>query len=437
MAALLALMSLIACSPDPGEVGARGDGASTAARGPSVLLVSWDTVSAQHLALYGGAAQTPTLAALAARGARWTQAVTHFPETGYSHWSMMTGVEPALHGDLAQAHTSAWPGPTLAERFREQGYATGAFIGGITLESELSGLDRGFQVYEDGGQPSDEPRQRAAQVTGLATAWIRQQQGPFFAFVHYFDAHFPYDTVNAADCDPSYGGVQGGDLTSLKPFQGEAPPAPVLAPADLAHVQRLYECEIEAIDQQFARLLEAVPADTRVVVVADHGESFGGGYYFNHRASLRDEVLVVPLVVSPPPPGVERGAVIADQVGLSAVFSLAQGQAAPPSPVVATGTDPWIGPGLLSLRAGADKAVWRLTAGAPGRPTGSPVAIYHGDQRAPEGAELPSSLEGAISAWEARIRALEPQMRQLPPAQGPGPTEALQSIGYLPPSEGR
>ena len=435
MAALLSLVFLIACSPDPGGAGAPTQdraGGGAAARASGVVLVSMDTVSAQHLALYGGDAATPNLAALAARGARWTQAITHFPETGYSHWSMMTGVEPALHGDLARAHTSAWTGPTLAEIFRDQGFATGAFIGGITLERGLSGLDRGFQVYEDGGPPSAEPRQRADRVTDLARAWIGAQPGPFFAFVHYFDAHYPYDTVDGAACDPGYTGAVGGDMASLRAYQGEAPPAPVLPEADLAHVRRLYACEIEAVDRELGRLIDALPADTRLVVVADHGESFGGGYYFNHRASLRDEVLRVPLVVWPPPEGLPPGAVIDAQVGLSAVFSLVQGEGAPASPVVATATDPWIGPGLLSLRAGPDKAVWRLSAGALAGPHGAPIAVYHQDQAQPLDPGLPPALEGQISAWEARIRALEPRMRALPAAAYPSPDGALQAIGYLP-----
>ena len=429
MAALALWVSLIACSPDGGAPLPAEPTLKAAARGPSVLLVTWDTVSAQHLALYGGAARTPNLAALAATGARWDQAITHFPETGYSHWSMMTGVEPPLHGDLAHAHQSAWTGPTLAQRFTEQGYATGAFIGGITLQAALSGLDRGFQTYDDGGAPADEPRQRAGTLTDHATQWMAAQDRPFFAFVHYFDAHFPYDTVDGRTCDPTYTGAQGGDMASLKPYQGESPPAPRLSEADLAHVVRLYECEIEAIDAEFGRLLQGLPPGTRVVVAADHGESFGGGYYFNHRASLSDEVLRVPLVVSPAPPGVVAGAVIPDQVGLSAVFALAQGQAAAPSPVVATGTDPWIGPGLLSLRAGPDKALWRLSAGGLGRPVGSPVEVRLRDAVVTTG--LPTSLEGAISAWEQRIRALEPQMQVLPASPNQAPEGALPSIGYI------
>lgn len=427
MAAALALAILISCSPRPGATPEQPEDREVAAR-ESVVLVSWDTVSAAHLALWGEGARTPNLEALARRGARWTQAITHFPETSWSHWSMMTGVEPALHGEIPRAGDSAWTGPTVAETLRARGYATGAFVGGITLEAALTGLDRGFDRYDDQGEPRREPKRAGPGVTEAALAWIGEQRGPFFAFVHYFDAHYPYEP--AGPCDPGYAGAIDGSLATLGPYQGAAPPAPTLPAEDLRHVVALYRCEIEALDLELGRLLAALPATARVVLVSDHGESFGGGYYFNHRASLRDEVLRVPLVVAPPPPGLSEGAVLDEQIGLTAVHDLLLGLRPAPMPVVATATDPWEGPGLLALRAGPDKAVWRLAAGSLLRPVGSPVAVYREDQPVADGA-LPAVLEGAIADWEARVRALEPRMRAPPPGPPPStPPGALEAIGY-------
>lgn len=427
MTAPLALVALISCSPRSGGPREEATTTTTAAR-PPVILVSWDTVSAQHLALWGEGARTPNLDALAARGARYAQAITHFPETSWSHWSMLTGVEPALHGDIPAAHTSAWTGPTVAERLREQGYTTAAFIGGITLVASLSGLNRGFDLYDDRGDPSREPMRAGPAVTEAALTWMRAQEGPYFAFVHTFDAHYPYEP--APGCDPGYTGSVDGSIATLSAYQGEAPPRPVLPPEDLRHVVALYRCEIEALDRELGRLLDAAPPEARIVVVADHGESFGGGYYFNHRASLRDEVLRVPLVVAPPPEGLAPGAVVQEQIGLSAVYALLLGEAPALSPVVATATDPWEGPGLLSLRAGPDKAIWRLAAGGMGRPVGAPIAVLQDDAPREE-AGLPSSLDGAVGAYEARIRALEPQMRALPPASDAAPPAgALEALGY-------
>ena len=60
----------------------------------SLVLISLDTVRADRLAVYGGRAETPTLDALAARGARFEQAISHFPETALSHWAMLSGILP-------------------------------------------------------------------------------------------------------------------------------------------------------------------------------------------------------------------------------------------------------------------------------------------------------------------------------------------------------
>lgn len=429
MSGLLLPTLLTACSAGQ-EPAPSPEATAPAAERERIVLISWDTVSAQHLALYGGGAATPNLAALAARGARWTQAITHFPETAWSHWTMMTGAEPALHGDVPRQRGSTWTGPTLAELLRARGDATGAFVGGITLEAALTGLNRGFDVYDDAGDPRREPKRDGAEVTDAALRWIAAQQGSFFAFVHYFDAHFPY--TPGGTCDPGYrGGVDGG-IATLHPYQGDAPPAPVLPEADLRHVVALYECEIAGLDAQLGRLLAGLPEGTRVLLVADHGESFGGGYYFNHRGSLRDEVLRVPLVVAPPPEGLVPGAEIDDQVGLSAVFSLAQGLLPSPAPVVATASDPWEGPGLLSLRAGHDKAIWKLDPGVMDRASGPPRAVYRDDVPVP-GAGLPASLEGALERWSQAVLAREGQLRPLPAPgdQGP-PPGALEAIGYLP-----
>ena len=79
-----------------------------------VVVISLDTVRADRLAVYGGRAETPNLSALAARGTRFDQAISHFPETALSHWSMLSGVLPVLHGNVPAHGGSLYPGPTLA-----------------------------------------------------------------------------------------------------------------------------------------------------------------------------------------------------------------------------------------------------------------------------------------------------------------------------------
>ena len=152
--------------------------------GPSVLWISLDTVRADRLAVYGGPAATPTLDVLAREDVVYERAFSHFPETGLSHWSMMTGVLPEVHGNVPAAADSAWTGPTAAELARARGYRTGAFIGGVTLTSEATGLDRGFDLYDD-SFPTDprDMKRDGAEVVRRALAWQGLQEGPSLTFV--------------------------------------------------------------------------------------------------------------------------------------------------------------------------------------------------------------------------------------------------------------
>lgn len=277
------------------------------ARGPppagarSILWISLDTVSAPHLSLYGGGAQTPTLETVAREGRLYTRAYTHFVETAVSHWTMLSGVWPEVHGNIPGNGGSLYQGPSGPEIARQNGYATAAFIGGITLEKGASGLDRGFDVYDDDRVRELETRP-APQVVERATAWWSAQAGPAFMFVHLFDAHFPYTPADPRRYDPDYTGTVDGTDRTLHAHRDAGTPLPA---RDLAHVQALYEAEITEMDAALAPLLAATGPDTVVVVTADHGESFGHGYYFNHRASLHDETLHVPLVIRAP--GLEVG----------------------------------------------------------------------------------------------------------------------------------
>lgn len=290
----------------------------TAEKNPkSIVLISLDTVRADRLSIYGGRAQVPNLQKIVDAGASCTQAVTHFPETALSHWSMMSGVMPLVHGNVPGNGGSIYKGPTLAEISKKHGYQTAAFIGGVTLTDSASGLSRGFDVYDDQFSFSHEDMSRkGAEVTNRAIRWIQKQKQnnrPYFAFVHYFDAHFPYTPPapwNTA-YDPDYTGQINGTDKILAPYRdGKKKPST----RDVEHVLALYDGEISALDATIAPLLNILDKDTVVAVTSDHGESFEHGYYFNHRAGLWDSVMHVPLVIRAP--SVEAGTVIKKQVGL-------------------------------------------------------------------------------------------------------------------------
>jgi arylsulfatase A-like enzyme len=281
----------------------------------SIVLVSLDTVGAPFLALHGGPARLPTLEGLAADGVAFDAAITHQPETCAAHWAMMTGVPPLAHGDVVKVRGSALSVPTLAEVATRHGYAAGAFYGGFTVTDEACGLGRGFTHQVD-RVPRDHhaPFRPGADVVADALAWMSAQSGPTFTFIHLFDAHFPYtpSAAAAARFATGYRGTLDGSDGALDPFRhGHRRPTA----EEVAHVRGLYLAEIEELEPLLARIAAAAGPDAIVAITADHGESFGHNHWFNHKDSLWDEVLRVPLVLHGP--GVPRGQRVAAPVGLT------------------------------------------------------------------------------------------------------------------------
>ncbi|HEY2945346.1 MAG TPA: sulfatase-like hydrolase/transferase, partial [Vicinamibacteria bacterium] len=246
---------------------------------PNVLLVTIDTLRADHVGAYGyAAARTPSLDRLAREGVLVADAVVQVPQTRPSHASIFTGRNPYEHGIRDNASPPLKTGtPTLAAAFRADGYDTAAFIGAFPV-SRASGLQQGFAVFDDpfgAGERATtrggEMERRAAAVVEPALRWLRQpRQAPFFAWVHFFDPHAPY----------------------------EPPPA-------FANKQRPYDGEVAYADAQLGRLLAWLDqsgqrARTLVVVTSDHGEGLGDHGEDEHMFFVYDSTLRVPLVFSWP-----------------------------------------------------------------------------------------------------------------------------------------
>src|SRR5262245_22427294 len=159
----------------------------------NILLVTIDTLRADALGSYGGRAVTPNLDGIAAHGARFTFAHSHAVVTLVSHASILTGRYPYEHGirDNTGYRLSAAE-PTAATLLKNAGFATGAFVGGFTLDHRF-GLTPGFDVYDDRmtktgatGEP-DERERPADAVVKSALDWIGAQRGKWFAWVHVYD----------------------------------------------------------------------------------------------------------------------------------------------------------------------------------------------------------------------------------------------------------
>ncbi len=247
--------------------------------GQNVLMITLDTTRSDRLGCYGYAqAKTPTLDALAARGTLFENAFAQAPLTLPSHCSMMTGRYPREHGVRDNGRNALGTDhPALAAILKEKGYATGAFVASFVLDSRY-GLDRGFDVYNDDmGEATFKTQQLAWQqpanvVADRALEWLPTvADRPFFAWVHFYDAHHPY-----------------------------APPAEFRGPD-----MQPYDGELAFIDAQVRRLMDWLEASrltdrTVVLVVGDHGEAFGEHGENGHSNFLYNVNIKVPMIFAHP-----------------------------------------------------------------------------------------------------------------------------------------
>jgi len=273
-----------ACSRETGPPGPQ-----PAAPPRTVVLITIDTLRADHVGAYGyAAARTPALDGLARDGVRFEQAYAAAPITLTSHASLMTGRYPPGHGARHNGMRLDLKTPTLAERFTQAGYQTGAFVAAFPLDRRF-GLIKGFQHYGDtmprdasGHVTNDRPGRL---VVDDALGWFdTHRQDRVFLWVHLFEPHAPYG--NPDD------------------------PAQAARPA----IAR-YDDDIAEADAQVARLLAALDrTQTLVVMAADHGEAFGEHGEISHSLFAYDTTLRVPLIVAGP--GVPKGIVIQDTVSL-------------------------------------------------------------------------------------------------------------------------
>ncbi len=171
----------------------------------NILIVSVDTLRADRVGVYGyQKGKTPAMDSLAKRGVIFKNTVSPTPFTLPSHISLMTGLIPPVHG--VQDNGGFYLNNnivTLAELLKAKGYKTGAFVGAFPLDSRF-GLNQGFDFYDDGYPTTNNineitmPERKADAVTDSTLGWLEKQKNSnWFAWVHYYDPHFPYQASEA------------------------------------------------------------------------------------------------------------------------------------------------------------------------------------------------------------------------------------------------
>ncbi len=271
---------------------------------PNVILITLDTTRADHLACYGYPdVKTPHLDSLANRGVLFEQAATTSPLTLPAHCSILTGMYPTYHGVRINGNTALnEEQTTIAEVLSDQDYECGAFIGAFVLDGRW-GLKQGFQHYDDQFDLKKYKHldlgavQRPGnEVMDSALNWLeKHKSSPFFAWIHLYDPHTPYE-----------------------------PPEPYLSEYRSSGLVGLYDGEIAFMDEQIGRCTDwlernGLAKNTVLLLIGDHGEGLGSHGEGTHGYYIYDYAIHVPLIIVTPFEGL-RGVRVSSQVRAVDIF---------------------------------------------------------------------------------------------------------------------
>ena len=290
---LLCLVTLNAWS----WVGARQQASSDQ---PNVVLISIDTLRADHLETYGCTRKTaPNIERLAAKGIVFSNAYAQAPWTLPSMASVHTGLYPYGHAALSWNTKVHEEMTTIAEALKNSSYLT---IGVISIPwlSRAHGFAQGFDVFdqsEPGGNP-DAVLDQA--LTDRAIRYLRSYgKRKFFLWIHYLDPHYSYVRHPEYGYADQYAGLLSMVLKHehLNRIKGQ------LSREDVRYILDVYDEEITSVDAAIGRLLQGLldlglEDRTVIVLIADHGEEFLERDKIGHGKTLYQELIHVPLVIA-------------------------------------------------------------------------------------------------------------------------------------------
>ena len=293
---------------------------------PNVIIISVDTVRADHLGCYGYERETmPNICDFAKDSLIFENAFSHTPITFPSHTTMLSGKYWYQHqANFSEKISSNLP--LLAEILRDEGYDTGGFITGLHL-SERSGIDRGFQTYEEWNKlevnrtqngseaelSKDTLAVRPERFNNRISSWLDESEEPKFLFAHYFYPHHPYEPPEKFDI--------------FKPQKPKYPVPPPKETEDIGEIakaiwkftqknitaedrrmQRLigkYDASLRHTDHYVGDLLDDLERkghleDSVIIITSDHGEAFNEHGLMLHGSDVYNEQIKVPLIVKYP-----------------------------------------------------------------------------------------------------------------------------------------
>jgi arylsulfatase A-like enzyme len=276
---------------------------------PNVLLISLDTLGADHLGSFQGPEDvSPNLDAFLANSASFRRAYAQYGNTLVSHTSLFSALYP-LHHRVRESQGQRPLRASLVRTLADAGYRTVAFTEGGYV-SASHGFSVGFDRYEE-GNPHIATRMKgwADQTFDDAASWLEalEPSQQYFLFVHTYEVHNPYLPRDAEAL------AYANRLTPEddREFTTEEQAAMILAPhrrdnpapKDRRRLEALHRAEIRSLDALFAAFLERIEPyteNTLIVLFSDHGDQFGEWDRIGHGDSLHDRVIHVPLAFRGP-----------------------------------------------------------------------------------------------------------------------------------------
>lgn len=457
-----ALAATLGCTPagDPGDAGIR-----------HVLLVSIDTLRADHCSVYGyPKPTTPFLEELGALGVVFENHMVNSNNTLSSHASILTGLVPMAHGtydnlDGVDLQALAPSYMTVAERFSEAGFETAAFTTHPAWLGTEFGLDQGFGTHKSAWIDAPTNTRRFLQ---WFDATIPERM---FAFLHYYDPHsetedhggeLPYDStpeLRERFAGPAPDGFTG--CLARRPswccsryLHAVSDGMEELGPDHLEYLEGLYDAGIAEFDERLRELFRqlrrrGILDETLIVITSDHGEEFMEHGRLLH-GSAYDEIMHVPLIVILPEssrPAPRRVAEITRSIDIAPTLMelcglprIGQGQSL--APTIVDGTPPMQREAQLGssvLRGDDGRSLYKLLERQGG------PAFYDLDRDPGEQVNLGDTDDteerGRIELARARLKALRDEARRISSALRTGDEarpeldedalEALRSLGYV------
>ncbi len=290
-------------------------------KNPHIVLITIDTLRADHLSSYGYHRKTaPNIDRLARNGILFSNAISQSPWTLPSMASLHTSLYPSEHGAILNDTPIDKSVATIAESLKEAGYRTVGIVSHVFLSRKF-GFDKGFDSF-DQSNAKGHGGVTSKQLTRLAvTAFKDNKDKPVFLWVHYFDPHFSYVRHPEFGFASSYRGVLGKQIPYGRLIKGREKQ---LTPEDVRYVSDVYDEEIAYTDKWIGKLIDEITTikkmhKTVFVLTADHGEYFKDRGRFGHGKDVFQELIHVPLVIGGDIQETLRGRVVKTRVEIKSI----------------------------------------------------------------------------------------------------------------------